>query len=282
MAFLGPTQAEPQSRSRGSRQVGTKIFSSLFHRRFLNRRWKRRRIEITSCSIGPDGSGSKSKVILVDVILTTRVFLKFFIRFSEHPRSRILEWLGIELRIFNQRFDMDVIGVGPGPAFHNMERVAVRICVFIDPHFFILEADGIDHQGVSLPMTNLLPEEGWVGIVGMLAIRIDRNQTKIAIPVKKCDFLCSLQNFKGQTAGVVAWNATNDAKTLGINSRRQIMLQRRLSSRRQRKLQSRKVLADVADRYRVTRTLPIPAQVWMTVGRSRSGFGLSGLHIDCG
>src|SRR5262245_54809076 len=161
---------------------------------------------------------------------------------------------------------MDVIGIGPGPAFDNVERVAVGIGVFIDPDFFVLEANGIDHQSVSFPMPNLLSEERRIRVVGMFSRRIDRYQTKIGVPIKKRDFLCSLQNFKGQTAGVVTWNAADDAETLRINGRRQIMLQRCLSGRRQWKSQTGKIFADVPPGYSVTRTFPIPTQVGMTIG----------------
>src|SRR5262249_18565825 len=174
---------------------------------------------------------------------------------------------------------MDVIGVGPCPAFDNVQRVAVGIRVFIDPDFFVLEANGIDHQRVSFPMPNLLSEERWVRIVGMLARRIDGYQTKVGVPVKKRDFLCSLQNLKRQTAGVVTWDPADDTKTLRIDGRRQIMLQRCLSGRRQWKFQSRKIFADVPPGYRVTRTFPIPTEVRMTIGGSGSGFGVRWLFI---
>src|SRR5439155_21088612 len=121
-------------------------------------------------------------------------------------------------------------------------------------------------------MANLLSKKGWVRIGRMFTLGIDRYQAIVAVPIKKRDFLSSLQNFEGQTAGIVPGNTADDAQALRINRRCEVMLKRPFPGGGQWQLESRKILADVANGYRVTRTLPISTQVRMPAGCSRRGF----------
>jgi len=64
---------------------------------------------------------------------------------------------------------MDVIGVGASPALHYVQGVAIRLGIFVDPYLGVFEGDGIDNQGVALPMSYFFTEEGRLGIFGMFA-----------------------------------------------------------------------------------------------------------------
>ena len=118
----------------------------------------------------------------IDVVLAARVLLNLLIWFAEDPRSRVRERLRVELRIFDERFDMNVVGIGPGPPLDDMQRIAMRIGVLVDPDLLLFEADRIDDQRVAFPPAKLLAEERWIGIVGVLAVRVDRNEAVIAVP----------------------------------------------------------------------------------------------------
>src|SRR5438094_952075 len=86
---------------RGPRGRGTWPRSRLFHGRvrFLDGRRKRRRIKVAACSVGPDGSGSKPKVVFVHVIFAARVFLKLLVGFSGDPCPGVFEGGGVKLRV---------------------------------------------------------------------------------------------------------------------------------------------------------------------------------------
>src|SRR6266705_1140882 len=111
------------------------------------------------------------------------------------------------------------------------------------------------------------------------AFGIDRYQTIVAVPVKKRDFLGSLQNFERQTTGIVPRDPANDAQALRIDGRCKVMVQRRLAGGRQWQLQSWKILGDIPNGYRVTRTFPISTQVGMPVCCSRSRLWFGRLNI---
>src|SRR5438128_2174236 len=93
----------------------------------------------SSCAVGTDGPGSKPQMTLVDIVLTAGVLSNLLVRSSEHPRSRICERLRIELRIFYQGFDVDVIAVRACPALYNVQCVAVRVGILINPDFVVFE-----------------------------------------------------------------------------------------------------------------------------------------------
>src|SRR5215813_9950281 len=110
-----------------------------------------------------------------------------------------------------------MIGVGSGPSLDNVERVAVGIRVFIDPDLLVLEPDRVDHQRVPFPTPNLLAKKRRVRIIRMFALRIDRDQAKVGVPVKEGDFLGALQYFKRQPAGIVPRNTSDDAEAFWID-----------------------------------------------------------------
>ena len=107
----------------------------------------------------------------------------------------------------------------------------MRIRVFIDPDAFFFETDGVDDQSIAVPAAKLFAEERRIGIVGMLAIRVDWNQPIVGVPVKERDLPAALQDLERQPAGVMTRNSADDAETLRIDGRRQIVLQRRLARR---------------------------------------------------
>src|SRR5437762_14340495 len=107
----------------------------------------------------------------------------------------------------------------------------------------------------------------------MLALRIDRYQTIVAVEIEERDFLRPLQNLERQPAGIMPRNSADDAQALRVDGCREVMLQRRFSCGRERQYQSGKVLGDVPARYRVTGSLPVAAQVRMSICSSRSRRG---------
>src|SRR5579872_6822329 len=124
----------------------------------------------------------------------------------------------------------------------------MRIRILIDPHFLAFKSDGVDYQRILVPLSDLFSKERRVGVVGMLSIRVDGDQSVIAIEIEKGDLMSALQNFKRKAAGVVARNPTDDAEAFRIDGRSEVVLQSRLACRRQRKLEARKVFPDVASR----------------------------------
>src|SRR5437016_4873569 len=88
-----------------------------------------------SGAVGADGSRTETKMALVHIVFATSVLPDFFIRFPQYPGSRIGERLGVELGILDQRLDMDVIAIRPGPALHDMQCIAVGVGILIDPDF---------------------------------------------------------------------------------------------------------------------------------------------------
>ena len=92
---------------------------------------------------------------------------------------------------------MNVVVVRPCPTFDYVQRVTVRTAVFIRPHLLVFEPDGVDDQGVSVPMTKFFAKEGGVRVIGMLAIRIQGNEAVVAVPVEERQLVRALQNFEG-------------------------------------------------------------------------------------
>src|SRR5262245_61304380 len=114
-------------------------------------------------------------------------------------------------------------------------------------------------------MSEFSSKERRVGIVGVLALRIDRYQAVVAVPIKKRDLLRAVQDFERQAAGVMTRNSTDDAQTFGIDRRGEIVLKRRFAGRRQRQFESRKILADVSNGFRIAGAFPISAEVGMAI-----------------
>ena len=176
---------------------------------------------------------------------------------------------------------MDVVHVGPRPAFDDVQGVAVRVGVLVDPDLLVLEADRIDDQRVALPLADFFAEERRVGVVAVLAA-VDRDEAEVAVEVEERDLVGALQHLEGQSAGVVARDAADDAQRLGIDRGGEVVLQRRFAGRRQRQLQARQILRDVAARHGVARALPVAAEIGTSVGHARRRRGLRGLVVHGG
>ena len=60
-------------------------------------------------------------------------------------------------------------GIRASPSLHRVQLVAVRIGVLVGPRVDILERDGVDHERVAVPASDLFAEVQRVRIVGVLA-----------------------------------------------------------------------------------------------------------------
>jgi len=90
-----------------------------------------------------------------------------------------------------------MVGIRPRPPLDDVECVAMRIRVFIDPNSFVFESDRVDHQSIAFPTAKLLPEKGRIGIFRMLTVGINWNEPVVSVEVKERDLSVSLQDFKG-------------------------------------------------------------------------------------
>src|SRR5690348_7591502 len=115
-------------------------------------------------------------------------------------------------------------------------------------------------------MPELLAEERRIRIFGMFSIRVNRNEAVVAVKVEKCNFLISLQDFEGQPARIMSRNSAKDTEAFRIDRSGEIVPQSGFTGRRQRQLESWKILSDISDRNRVPRTLPVTAEVRVSVG----------------
>src|SRR4030095_13049593 len=129
--------------------------------------------------------------------------------------------------------------------------------VLVDPDLLVLESNRVDHQRVAFPPPQFLAKERRRGIVRVLALGIDGDQAKVAVPVQERDLVGALKNLERQTAGVVPRNAAENAEAFGIDCRCQIVCECGFAGRRQWQLPPGKILADVATGLRVTRALPV-------------------------
>jgi hypothetical protein len=93
----------------------------------------------------------------------------------------------------------------------------------------------------------------------MLALRIDRNQAIVAVPIQKRDLVRALQYFESKPARVVARDAAENAEALRIDGRGEVVLQRGFARRRQRELKAWQVLGDIPTGFCISRSLPVAA-----------------------
>ncbi len=109
------------------RPRGLKPRSTLLRRcrRARKRRRQRRRIDVAARAVRTNRAGSETEVRRVDVVLAARVFLDLFVGLPEHPGPRVGERSRVELRILDQRVDVDVVGVR---AASTARRRAARRC----------------------------------------------------------------------------------------------------------------------------------------------------------
>src|SRR4029453_14332838 len=165
----------------------------------------------------------------------------------------------------DQRLDVDVVGIGSRPTLNDVQRVAMRVGVLVDPDLLLFEADGVDDERVSLPTAQLLAEKRRIGIVGVLAVGVDRDQAEVAVPIQENDLFGAFQNFEGQGRGIFPGESDDDAETLRIDRGREIVLERGFPGWRQWQFESWQILADVSDWRGVARPLPITAEVRMPI-----------------
>ena len=71
-------------------------------------------------------------------------------------------------------------------------------CRFRRPRPFVLEPDGIDHQGVAFPVAQFFAEERRVGIFGMFSLRIDGDQAIVAVEIEERDLFAPCSTSKGR------------------------------------------------------------------------------------
>src|ERR1700676_5590291 len=119
-------------------------------------------------------------------------------------------------------------------------------------------------------MANFFSKERHIGLFRMLTSRVNRNEPKIVVQIQENDFLITFQDLKRKPAGIVSRDTANNAKTLRIDGRGQIMLQCSFACGRQRQLEARQILPDVPDRMCVARAFPVSAEVRVSISRSRS------------
>jgi len=81
---------------------------------------------------------------------------------------------------------------GRGPAFDDVQGVAMRTPVFVGPHLRILEPGGIDHECVAVPVAHFVAKKRWVRILRVLA-PVGGNQPVVTIEVKEGHELGSLK-----------------------------------------------------------------------------------------
>src|SRR4051794_21618271 len=81
--------------------------------------------------------------------------------------------LGIRFRVLNRDVDRQRITVDTPEAFHDVERIGVRMPESIETSL-VVEVEGVHDQGVSLPLANRISQPCGSQILVMLApIRID-------------------------------------------------------------------------------------------------------------
>src|SRR5262249_12100687 len=131
-------------------------------------RWRQRlRIDIAARAVGTDPAGTEAEVRLIDVVLAARVLVEPLVWLAEDPRPRVVKRLRVELRILDERVDVDMLGVGARPSLHDMQRVAVGVGVLVDPDLLVLEPDRVDHERVAFPAPDFLAKERRIRVVRM-------------------------------------------------------------------------------------------------------------------
>ena len=78
------------------------------------------------------------------------------------------ERLGISAWIVDHDFEVQVRIIGPPVTLDGVQFFGVRVPREIEPEL-IVEADGIDDQGIAFPFAGGVSVPGGVGVVGMSA-----------------------------------------------------------------------------------------------------------------
>jgi hypothetical protein len=95
-----------------------------------------------------------------------------------------MDRLRVELRIFDQQFQVKMAEIGTGPTLHNVPSVADWIGVLVRPSIGVLEPDRVDDERIAVPASNLFAEIGGVGILGVFAA-VRRNQPERSVLIEK-------------------------------------------------------------------------------------------------
>ena len=85
---------------------------------------------------------------------------------------------GVSSRIGDGGFDLQMTEIGAAETLDDVQLFGVRMAREIEPEF-IVEADGIDHQGVAVPASDGIAVPGGIGIGRMLAADFSRSPRKI-------------------------------------------------------------------------------------------------------
>ena len=218
----------------------------------------------------------------VHVVLAARVFLQLLVRLAEHPGSRVGERPACrtsDLRSACRTWMWSASG-----RVQRSTTCSASLCGLafssIQTFSSLNPIESITSVSPSQrPISS--PKNDGSGSSECLRA-VDRDQAEVAVPVEERDLLGALQHLERQAAGVVPRDAADDAQALGIDRRREVVLQRGLAGRRQRQLQAGQILADVAARHRVARAFPVAAEIGMAVGRARRRPRLRGLVVDRG
>ena len=159
--------------------------------------------------------------------------------------------------------------VGPRPPLDDVQRVAVRVGVLVDPHLLVLEADRIDDQRVALPVAESPRRR-----------TTDRDRRNACgRRSESAGSSCRSTGTRPSSRPAATSNGRPLALWRGMPPMMQrlsgsivavrLCLQRRLAGGRQRQLEPRQILADVAARDRVANAFPVPAEIGMAIRRSR-------------
>src|SRR2546428_9328690 len=135
-------------------------------------------------------------MLFVYVVLAARELTHLVVGLPCYPGPGVGEGFRIELPVVNQGFDVNMLSIGPGPSFHNVQGITHWIGVLVDPDLLILKSYGVYDQRIPLPTAYFLAEKSRVRVFGMLPLRIDGNQTITAVPVQKGHFPGPLQNLE--------------------------------------------------------------------------------------
>src|ERR1700680_2177987 len=97
-------------------------------------------IDISARAVGPNRPRPEPKVTHVGIVLAARKFLGLLVGLSQDPGSRIGKRPGIKLWALDKRFHVDMVAISPRPTLHYVHGIAMRICVFIDPHLLVFKS----------------------------------------------------------------------------------------------------------------------------------------------
>src|SRR5215472_18959702 len=98
---------------------------------------------------------------------------------------------------------------------------------------------------------------------------VRRDQAVITVEIQEDNVFCVLDDHEGQTARIVARDSAWNAKAFRINRFSHVVLKCRFAGRRQRKLESGQIFADISRWLGRARALPEPAEIGMTIRQTR-------------